>query len=286
MNARVDLHTHTTASDGSLAPAELIQAAAAAGLAAVAVTDHDITAGLAPALAAGTALDIEVVPGVEVSAEYKPGQMHILGLFIDPQSVALNGWLAEVLDGRNGRNVKIVARLLELGVEITLDEVEAEAGGGAVGRPHIAQVLLDNGAVSSRQEAFDRYLARGAAAYFDRPRATPVRTIENIHAGGGLAVLAHCNSLGANDAAELEQAIRGLKDQGLDGLEIRHPSFSPERQATVEAIARKLDLLPSGGSDFHGKAKPQVKLGVGRGKLHVPYAFLEKLKEALARRVA
>jgi predicted metal-dependent phosphoesterase TrpH len=281
---RADLHTHTTASDGTLSPRELVTKAARAGLAAVAVTDHDVTFGAAEAVSAGAELGVEVIPGVEVSAEWPPGQMHVLGLWIDPADAAFNRWLAAILGGRNERNRRIVGRLRELGVDIDLAEVEAVAGEGAVGRPHIAQVLIAKGAAADHRQAFDRYLAKGSAAYFDRLRATPAEAVERIHAAGGLAVLAHPHYCGARDAAELGVWVGQLRDAGLDGIEVRYSTFSAAHRRTAEALARRFDLLPSGGSDFHGAAKPAIRLGVGRGDLVVPAEWVEGMKEALARR--
>ncbi len=254
--------------------------AARAGLAAVAVTDHDVTFGAAEAVAHGDELGVEVVPGVEVSAEWKPGQMHIVGLWIDPGDPELTEWLDAILGGRNARNTRIVARLRELGVDIELAEVEAVAGDGAVGRPHIAQVLVAKGAVGSRQEAFDRYLAKGAPAYFDRLRATPEEAIAHLHAAGGLAVLAHPHYCGARDAGQLSEWVGTLADAGLDGIEVRYSTFTAADRRVAEQLARRYDLLPSGGSDFHGAAKPDIALGSGRGDLEVPAAWLESLRAA------
>jgi hypothetical protein len=288
MQPAIDLHTHTTASDGTASPAELVVAAVRAGLSAVAVTDHDVTFGAAEAVAAAAAsgAPVEIVPGVEVSAEWPPGQMHLLGLFIDPGDGAFSAWLAEILGGRDARNARIVARLRELGVAIELSEVEALAGEGAVGRPHMAQVLVAKGAAASLREAFDRYLGKGAAAYFDRLRATPEQAIARIHAAGGLAVLAHPHHCGAADEAELTGWVGELVDAGLDGIEVLYSTFSAADRQVAERLARRFDLLPSGGSDFHGGNKPDIRLGRGRGDLAVPRAFLEGMKEALARRPA
>jgi 3',5'-nucleoside bisphosphate phosphatase len=284
----IDLHTHTTASDGTASPAELVAAAVGAGLSAVAVTDHDVTFGAAEAVAvaAATGAPIEVVPGVEVSAEWPRGQMHLLGLFIDPEDRAFRGWLEEILGGRDARNARIVARLRELGVDVELAEVEAVAGEGAVGRPHIAQVLVAKRAAASLREAFDRFLGKGAAAYFDRLRATPVEAIARIHAAGGLAVLAHPHYCGAADEAELTAWVGELAEAGLDGVEVRYSTFTAADRQVAERLARRFDLLPSGGSDFHGANKPEVRLGRGRGDLAVPREYLERMKEALARRPA
>lgn len=284
MLPEIDLHTHTTASDGTASPAELVDAAVGAGLSAVAVTDHDVTFGAAEAVAAAAAsgAPIEVVPGVEVSAEWPRGQMHLLGLFIDPTDTAFSSWLAEILGGRDARNARIVARLRELGVDLELAEVEAVAGEGAVGRPHIAQVLVAKGAAANLRQAFDRFLGKGAAAYFDRLRATPEQAIERIHAAGGLAVLAHPHHCGAADEAELTGWVGELRDAGLDGIEVRYSTFCAADRKVAERLARRFDLLPSGGSDFHGANKPDIRLGRGRGDLAVPREFLDRMKEALS----
>jgi hypothetical protein len=281
---RADLHTHTTASDGTLTPRELVAAAARAGLAAVAVTDHDVTFGAAEAVAAGAEAGVEVVPGVEVSADWPRGQMHVLGLWIDPADAALERWLAPILGGRNARNERIIARLRELGADLELAEVEAVAGDGAVGRPHIAQVMVAKGIVADPRQAFDRFLAKGAPAYFDRVRATPREAVEHIHAAGGLAVLAHPHYCGARDLAELAEWVGELKDAGLDGIEVRYSTFTAADQRDAAALARRFDLLPSGGSDFHGASKSGIQLGVGRGDLVVPAAWVDAMKEALAPR--
>ena len=193
MQGFIDLHTHTTASDGSLSPSELVKAAADARLLAVAITDHDTIEGVEEAAQAGSDIGIEVVPGVEVSAEYSPGQMHIVGLFIDHHNQELGTWLSGIQGGRDTRNPRIIARLQELGLPITMDEVVKVAGEGSVGRPHIARVMVAKGFVDDTQEAFDKYLAKGAPAYFDRLRATPEDSIRRIHSAGGLAILAHPN---------------------------------------------------------------------------------------------
>ena len=277
---RVDLHAHTTASDGSLTPTELVEAAKEAGLAAIAVTDHDTIEGVAEALEAGERLGVEVVPGVEVSAEHSPGQMHIVGLLIDSESESLATWLDEIMGGRDNRNPRIIAKLQELGIDITMEEVEAIAGEGAVGRPHIAQVLVAEGAVATTQEAFDRFLAKGAVAYFDRLRATPEDAIAQIHAAGGLAILAHANYCGAESPEELEALVRSLKDMGLDGIETQYSTFTEEDAALCAELAERIDLLPSGGTDFHGTTKPTIRLGVGTGDIDVPYETLARLKTA------
>lgn len=279
MTKFIDLHTHTTASDGDLSPARIVSTAKSADLAAIAVTDHDTIGGLYEALGAGENLDFEVVPGVEVSVQHALGQMHIVGLFIDPGASELNNWLKKLIESRNERNPKIVRKLQGFGFDIRMEEVKGAAKGEAVGRPHIAQVLCDKGIVSSTREAFDKYLNRGRPAYVERMKATPGDAIAKIHNAGGLAILAHCHDCGVKNAGELEDVISRLKDLGLDGMEVRCSEFTPEEQDVAESICKKLALLPSGGSDFHGRSKPDIKLGVGRGNLEVPYSFLTALKD-------
>ena len=209
----VDLHTHTTASDGDLSPTELVARAHAAGLTAIAVTDHDTTAGLHEALEAGKRIGLEVVPGIELSAEVGRGQCHLLGFLIDPDNEPLLSRLRYVVDMRNNRNSHIIDRLRnELGFDITLDEVEVIAGGDIVARPHFARVMVNKGYVSSMQEAFDIFLGKGGRAYVERVRLSPPEAIALIHGAGGVAVLAHPNNLqrGETETEVLKQDTIGI----------------------------------------------------------------------------
>lgn len=278
----VDLHTHTTASDGSCTPTELVGEAARAGLAALAVTDHDTLAGVDEAERAARQLGIELVPGVEVSVEHDPGSMHIVGLLVDWRHAGLNTWLAELSRGRARRNPIIVERLQELGVAVKMDDVQALAAGGQVGRPHIARLLLNRGVVGSIEEAFQRFLGKEAPAYAQRPRATPRAAIAHIHAAGGLAILAHPETCRAHGLAELEELLRSLIAVGLDGVEVLTSGATREQRGTTARLCARLGLLPSGGSDFHGASKTGVRLGQGRGNLRVPYALFQRLKTAHA----
>jgi predicted metal-dependent phosphoesterase TrpH len=274
----IDLHAHTTASDGTLSPAELVDLAEQAGLKALAVTDHDTLDGLPEALARGKEISIEVIPGVEISAEFKPGTMHILGYLIDYQSGPLADKLERLQQARRDRNPQIVAKLNGLGMEISMDEIVARAGGGQIGRPHFAKVLMDKGYVGSVQEAFDRYLAKGGAAYVDKFRFTPQEAIELIHRAGGVAVLAHPFTLRLSDE-DLDSTLADFKDAGLDGLEVYYSEHTPDMSRAYVALAEKYSLAPSGGSDFHGNNKDKIKLGTGLGDLRVPYSFLTGLKK-------
>ncbi|MEW5913289.1 MAG: PHP domain-containing protein [Thermodesulfobacteriota bacterium] len=282
----IDLHTHTTASDGSLSPRTLVAAAQAAGLAAVAVTDHDSVAGLDEALTAGGERGLEVVPGVEISLE-RPGggSMHLIGLWVDHQNPELKQGLAWLQQARAQRNPRIVARLNDLGLALTLAEVEAAAAGGQVGRPHFAQVLVAKGAAANRQEAFGRYLRRGAPAYVEKDRFAPADGLALIRAAGGLPVLAHPGLLEMHPAA-LAELVRELKELGLEGLEAYYSEHDPALERRLLGLAARLGLAVSGGSDFHGGLKPDIRLGTGLGTLRVPAALLAGLKSQRRRMLA
>ncbi len=276
----IDLHTHSTASDGSFSPRRLVEAVLSSGLSALAITDHDTAAGVEEALQAGAELGLEVVSGVEISARHQPGQMHIVGLFVDHRSTRLNNWLKEREIIRDQRNAGMISKLRKLGIDISLSEVEAEAA-GVVGRPHIAKVLIRKGVVESVEDAFRKYLARGKKAYCDRVHPSPEDSIREIHRAGGLAILAHYIYCGTRNEEELGALLRRLKEMGLDGMEIYYSDYTPAQAELAARMAQRVSLLPSGGSDFHGDSKPQVKLGSGYGNLRIPYRVLGNLKEAL-----
>jgi hypothetical protein len=280
----VDLHTHSTASDGTSTPTELIERAAEIGLKAISLTDHDTTAGLAEASAAADRLGIEFVPGIEISAEFSPGTMHILGYLFDPDSPAIQAVSEKYIEGRDGRNAKMVARLQEFGCRITIEEVEGRAGGDVVGRPHMAEIMIESGFVRNKQEAFNKYLAKGESAYFDRYRLPQSEAIGAIHAAGGLASLAHPIQLKAQNSAERERIIRSLADDGLDGVEAYHSQHRNEDVREYLDLASRLGLCVTGGSDFHGSRKANVALGTGAGNVRAPYSLLEELRKRHALR--
>jgi len=265
----VDLHTHSTASDGALPPAEVVWQADRRRLAAVALTDHDTTAGLAEARAAADDFeDLRFVPGIEVSARFQPGTMHILGLGIDENSPALAELARFLREARKQRNPQIVERLGALGARIDMDDVLAVAAGARgqiddrpIGRMHIAEAMRRKGLVRTTDEAFGKFLAKGGPAYVDRQRWTPARTIQAIRAAGGVPVLAHPSQLNYENRAQLMRIVRNLAAHGLEGIEAYHGDHSARQTRFYVALAKRLGLCVTGGSDFHGPAKPHVQLG-------------------------
>jgi len=288
MRKFVDLHTHSTASDGSLSPAEVVRLADRRRLAAVALTDHDTVAGLAEAGAAAAELGkLGFVAGVEFSARPISGTLHILGLGIDPEAPSVAGLAERLRRARRQRNPRIVARLRELGLDIDVADVRRAAGAGeddesaVIGRPHIARALVARGLAADPQEAFRRYLARGAPAYVERERPQPAETIAGIRDGGGLAIAAHPVHWNCDNRAQIERVLRSLVRMGLDGVEVYHPDHTPQQTRTYLELARRLGLAVTGGSDFHGAPKPDVQLG--RPKVPVAAVGQDLLDDLLAR---
>ncbi|SDN87617.1 hypothetical protein SAMN04488516_1108 [Desulfonauticus submarinus] len=271
----IDLHTHSTASDGTLSPTELIKLAKTIGLKAIALTDHDTTKGLSEALKAGKKYGIEVICGCELSVQFK-GITHILGLWIDPKAPILNSALEFLRNKRQERNQKIIERLNKIGIKINYAEVKAKAK-GTIGRPHIAQVLVEKKIAGSIQEAFNNFLGPKGKAFVPKEKFSPQKAISILKEEQATIILAHPFSLGLAEK-EVTEAISYLKSIGLEGIEVYYSEHSPEQIAFYRNLAHKLGLLISGGSDFHGANKPHIKLGIGRGNLDIPYSLLEKLK--------
>lgn len=269
----VDLHMHSTASDGSRAPADVVRAAARARLSAIALTDHDTVAGLGEAQQAGETLDVRVVAGVELSAVEGESETHLLGLHLRDTTV-LERALAGLREMRERRARRIVERLEEIGVHITMDAVLAQAAAGAVGRPHVARALIAEGWAVDSRDAFDRYLAAGRPAYVAKEQLGMREAITMIHDAGGLAVLAHPAASGTRER------LASLRAQGLDGVEVRHPSHSPGDIARLTALASEFDLVPSGGSDWHGAADGPRTIGM----MQVPSEWLSRQEERLVAR--
>lgn len=278
----IDLHAHSTASDGSDTPGELVELAARVGLSGVALTDHDTIEGLSEAQQVAEEQGVRLVPACELSCEIPHGTMHLLVYFLDDGPGPLQDRLAALQHGRSTRNEQIVELLQANGLGITLEEILAEAGGGSVGRPHLAAVMVRKGYVPSIQEAFDVWLAKGRPAYLGRDRLTPEEAVSLAHASGALAVLAHPTSLELGPEP-LEKFVAYLSDLGLDGIESEYGRFSPDERAGYRRLAERHGLCPTGGSDYHGRYKPDLALGTGYGDLAVPDEFLQELEGRLQR---
>ncbi len=276
--SEVDLHLHTTASDGLLTPRALVQAAAASGLRTIAITDHDTTDGVAEATAAAAELgSLTVIPGVELSTAPDPVECHMLGYFVDITAPGLVSRLRELRLGRTDRGRAMVERLATLGLPLRWERVEQLAG-GSVGRPHIARAMVEQGYVETVAAAFDQYIGSGRPAYVDRPTLTPTESVELIHGAGGVAVVAHPFS---PVLPGLDAFLRRLAAVGLDGLEVYYGDYTPERVAQLRQVARRHGLVATGGSDFHGQeVLPQYVLG----GTSVPASVVAALREARVRR--
>jgi len=281
----IDLHTHSSSSDGSLGPAELVDHAFAKGISLIALTDHDTVEGIPEAARRASEKGVAFVPGVEISAEFREKTMHILGFGIDFGSEKLAGKLKILRSSRSDRNPKIIGKLNERGFAITMEEVAAASGGGVIGRPHMARVLFEKGFVGSVQEAFDLYLAKGRPCYVDKFRFEPAEAVSVILEGGGIPVLAHPLSLGLG-FAELKETVMKLREQGLSGMECFYRNHTEEDDRELLSIASGLGLLVTGGSDFHGANRPSIEIGTGEGRLRIPSWVGEKLMAELGRKGA
>ncbi len=257
-----DFHSHTTASDGTATPEELARAAAAAGLSYLAVTDHDTAKAVGAVIDEARLLGtLKILPGVEISARGKPGSCHLLGLGVDHLHPSLNDTLAELLAARNDRNELLAARLTRLGAPVSVAEVRGYAPVGAnLGRPHFAKTLLAKGYVGSLQEAFDRYLGDNAAGFIPKEDLSPADSIALIHSVGGLSFLAHPGLLNLAGHETMETRIKACKDAGLTGIEAYYGRHSPAETEMFLRLARKYDLLVTGGSDYHGANRPGTYL--------------------------
>jgi predicted metal-dependent phosphoesterase TrpH len=269
----IDLHTHSTASDGARLPADVARAAKAVGLAAFALTDHDTVAGLPEARAAAQEIGLRLINGIELSAVEGDAETHMLGLHLTDLSV-IEHKLLELREMRMTRAKRIVERLNALNIPVTFEAVLAEAAGGAVGRPHVARALVNGGWATDLREAFDKLLGNGRSAYVPKDRLAIADAIELIHRAGGIAVLAHPGGLGTRERVQTMVAA------GLDGLEVLHPSHSWDDSQRLDALATELDLVRSGGSDWHGAPDGARSLGMMR----VPSQWLSDQRERVAAR--
>ena len=275
----IDLHTHSICSDGSDSPVELIDLAAAAGLRAISLTDHDTVTGLAAAAARAAELDIEFMPGIELSCHTGDRTIHLLGYNFDTTNLALVASLANQQRSRTERNTLLVERLAALGYFVTLEEIEAHANGGTVGRPHVAAVLMKHGYVNSIEHAFDELLAQGKPAYVERRELPASDAISLIHEAGGAAIWAHPTRSKAFDENHFRSTLDELVDSKLDGFECWYSRFTPDHRRQMARIARKYELIATGGSDYHGAYKPDLNVGTGTGDLHIPYEVFEELRQ-------
>lgn len=276
----IDLHAHTTASDGSCTPTELVLLAKQTGLRALGVTDHDTVDGVAEAVAAGAEQGVEVVPGIEISVDYPQGEFHLLGYFIDFRSEAFSSRIRYLQENRFDRNAVMLRKMHEAGFEISMEDVVEESGGGQIGRPHMARALLKKGYVSTVQEAFDRYLADGKPLHVPKVKLHPAEAIDLVHRAGGLAVAAHPKYMQYPTEEGLRHELARLKELGLDGLECYYSRHSEDETRQYLRLAEQFGFLVTAGSDFHGVSKPDVPLGmVYRGRAGED-ALFQRLKAA------
>jgi predicted metal-dependent phosphoesterase TrpH len=274
---RVDLHAHTNASDGALTPAGLVNLARSVGLEVLAVTDHDTVNGVALAQAAALGTGLDVWAGVEISADVPSTEVHILGYFVEPTDSDLLAVLDRLRAGRIDRALGIVGRLAELGIRISYDRVVQLAGGGAVGRPHIAQAMLEAGYVADFRDAFDRFLGRNGPAYVERYKLTPAEAVSLIRRSGGLAVMAHPGYIGAESGSATSRYADFLPEMlaaGLGGIEAYYPGFPPEFTREIVAVAEANGLIPTGGTDFHSHENSRCQLG----DTLVPWTTVEAMR--------
>ena len=271
----IDLHTHSTFSDGTFTPSQLVKYAEEKGLKAFALTDHDTTEGIKEAKSIET--NVEVISGVEISTRYDKKEIHIVGLYVNENDADLNKQLKYYREKRVTRNFEILEKLNSLGVNITIDDVKESCTGDVISRAHIAKVLVSKGFVGSYTEAFDRYLGDNKCAYVPRETLNYEESMELITKAGGVPVLAHPLLYKMSDT-NLENMMVKLRQKGLKAVEVYYSTHSNSDTQHVVAMANRVGLIYSGGSDFHGATKPKIDMGTGMGKLAVPYEILEKIR--------
>lgn len=281
----VDLHVHSNASDGTFKPTDLIAEAKKAGLSALALTDHDTTDGVAEAIKAAEAAGIELIPGVELSTEYDGKEIHVVGLYIDITNAPLQKRMADFRDSRDNRNVYMLEKLRAEGFDITQEALEAMFPDAVITRAHVARYLIDKGYIPDIKTAFSEYIGEGCRCYVDRPKVTPMDAVDYILEAGGTPILAH-PVMYKMERPQLKQMISEMKAHGLVGMEAIYSENTPADEQDYRALADEEGLLISGGSDFHGSNKPDIKLGVGYGKLCVPYSVLDAIKQFRAEKGA
>jgi predicted metal-dependent phosphoesterase TrpH len=277
---KVDLHTHSTASDGTFSPSELVDLAVKKGLSAIALTDHDTVDGLEEAIrhSEENYPDFEVVPGIEYSTVRNGKDVHIVGLYIDYKDEEYRAGLQRFIDSRTERNRKICKKLTEAGMPVTYEELVEANPGAVITRAHFGRLLLAKGYVKSISEAFDRFIGDRCPCYVPREKITPQMAIEQILKAKGVPILAHPVLYGLGKDA-MDKLVHEMKDAGVVGIEALYATYTPQDERDMKALAEKYDLLISGGSDFHGSNKPHIDLGTGTGRLSIQYDYLEKIKD-------
>lgn len=280
MNEFTDLHTHSTASDGTKNPSELVYIAKETGLTSIALTDHDTIDGLAEFNEAGVKYDIETISGIEFATAYKNTELHIVGLFIDEKNSEFIKSMKYIVNEREERNKKMLYILNKLGIDINIKDLEKNAGGNIITRAHYANILAEKGYVQNKGDAFNKYIGTGKPGYVKRETLTPKNCINVIRNAGGIPVLAHATLYGFN-YLDIFNIIGELKEYGLMGLETMYSTYTEKQACEMLKTCKHYNLLESGGSDYHGDNKPDIKIGKGRGNLKIPQDFAEKMKEAL-----
>ena len=275
----VDLHVHSTASDGTFTPKEVVKLAAKAGLSAFALTDHDTVKGVDEAIEAAKKLNLEVIPGVEISTRYKEKEIHIVGLFLDHHNSQLLVGLGNEIDIRNKRNQMLIEKFNEYGFPVTMEKMHEMFPDSVITRAHFASYMAKKGYVKSTLDAFNRYLGEGMPLYVPRDKKSPEEAIKLITSAGGVAILAH-PLLYHLTMGELKDLCIMLKDLGLVGIESMYSTYKGFDELSVKNLAKEVGLLESGGSDFHGANKPHIKIGSGMGTLRISSEYMEKLRKA------
>jgi 3',5'-nucleoside bisphosphate phosphatase len=276
----IDLHTHTNESDGTYSPFELVDAALAIGLEALAISDHDTLTGYDRALPRARKKGLDLVCGIELSTKFRGKTVHLLGYFLNgPPADSFRDWIGEMQASRRDRNVRLAQRLQSLGIDVKIEDVERK-GRSLTGRPHFAKAMLEKGYVSSIQEAFDEFLDESAKGYVDRQEPELPTGIRRIAAAGGVSSIAHPIRLGYRDPAQLRALVSDMRDAGLGAIEVYHSDHRPAHVEQYLKLAREFDLAVTGGSDFHGEVKPGIRLGSGAGgNLNIPRSILDRLRE-------
>ena len=276
----IDLHTHSTASDGGDTPTLLVENAVRKGLSAIALTDHDTVSGLPEFLKAGENVSLKVIPGVELSSRGENRELHIVGLFIDHETPSLLSFLEKMRESRKKRNEEMLIRLNVIGFPLTWEELVNEAGGESIGRPHFAQALIRKGYFKTPRDVFEQCLKRGKRAYVPRELPSPAEAIKAIHEAGGVAIWAHpvSHNSGGSGRSHVRRCLKYLIPEGLDGMETYYSQFTPAQHDMVTELAEEYSLLASGGSDYHGKNIPDLALGTGMGDLAVSDELLTALE--------